>query len=108
MEVALEYPGWPLTIAERDNFGKAAVAYLPELIVEGANRPVVQVVEEKTGEIIYTLRIPGKRFQPWVFALGDYTVRVAKASLDPTSDQKIFDGLTASPDMDQPAFNVQF
>ena len=106
--VDAEYPGWPLKIAERDNFGKAAVAFLPELIVEGADRPVVQVVEEKTDEILYTLRIPGKRFQPWVFALGNYTLRVARESLKPVSDQKIFTGLTASPGRDRPPVHVQF
>ena len=76
--------------------------------MEGADRPVVQVVEEKTDEILYTLRIPGKRFQPWVFALGNYTLRVARESLKPVSDQKIFTGLTASPDRDRPPVHVQF
>jgi len=106
--VAAEYPGWPITIAQRDNFGKAAVAYLPELIVEGTERPVVQVVEEKTGNILYTLRIGGTRFQPWVFAPGSYTVRVAKTSLVPVSNQKVLTGLTASPDIDQPPIRIGF
>ena len=106
--VAAEYPGWPITIAQRDNFGKEAVAYLPELIVEGTDRPIVQIVEEKTGKILYTLRIGGTRFQPWVFAPGSYTVRVARTSLVPASNQKILTGLTPSPDIDQPPIRIDF
>jgi hypothetical protein len=40
--------------------------------------PVVQVVNEKTGEVEYTLRIKGDSFKPFVFATGKYTVRVGE------------------------------
>ena len=41
---------------------------------------VVQVIEEKTGEVVYTLRIKGKSFRPKVFAKGKYSIRVGEGS----------------------------
>ncbi|MDP7267913.1 MAG: metallophosphoesterase family protein [Pirellulales bacterium] len=73
-----QYPGWPITVAQRDNYGRKPVAYLPPLAFEGATDPVVQVIEEKTGNILYTLRIKGHTFQPWVFAPGRYTLHVGE------------------------------
>ena len=106
--VAAQYPGWPITIDQVDNFGKEPVAYLPEIITEGASNPVVQVVEEKTGEILYTLRIDGERFQPWVFAPGKYTIRVGKESLGASESGKIVSGLTASPDRERLPLRIRF
>ena len=39
--------------------------------------PVVQVADEASGEIVYTVRIAGQRWRPPVFAPGTYTVRVS-------------------------------
>jgi hypothetical protein len=41
---------------------------------------VVQVVQEKSGQIVYTLRISGRVFSPKVFGPGEYTVRVGKST----------------------------
>ena len=38
----------------------------------------MQVSEEKTGEVLYTLRVPGKSFQPPGFAPGEYTIKVGR------------------------------
>ena len=48
---------------------------MPTLTVSGVTDPVVQVFEEKTGELVYALRLRGNRTRPFVFALGSYTVR---------------------------------
>ncbi len=40
--------------------------------------PVVQVVDEATGEIQYTLRISGTTFRPWTFGPGAYSVRIGE------------------------------
>jgi hypothetical protein len=40
--------------------------------------PVVQVVDERSGEIVYTLRIKGREFRPKVFHQGAYTLRVGE------------------------------
>jgi hypothetical protein len=51
---------------------------LPEIRFEGAANPVVQVVAEDTGNVLYTIRALGDRFQPHVFAPGSYTVRMGR------------------------------
>ena len=71
-----QFPGWPLTINMQDNDGRQPTAFLPTIVVTGLTNPVVQVIEEATGETLYALRISGTSFQPPVFADGTYTVHV--------------------------------
>ncbi|MEM6330965.1 MAG: hypothetical protein AAF790_12035 [Planctomycetota bacterium] len=79
---AQQFRGWPITIDQTDNYRRAPQAYLPTLKIAGADDaawggPVVQVVDEELGDVLYTLRIRGGRFTPPVFrALSRYTVRV--------------------------------
>ena len=75
---ARQYPGWPKTIDQEDNYGRKAVAYLPTLKIAGQTKPVVQVIDESSGEVIYTLRINGTSFRPKVFREGAYTVKVGR------------------------------
>jgi alkaline phosphatase D len=73
-----QFPGWPMTVDVAKQYGRAAVAHLPSLEV-GDSRPVVQVVDQRTGEVLYTRRIFGKVFKPKVFnATGKYTIRVGE------------------------------
>lgn len=73
-----QFPGWPITVKNEDNDGRKPAAWLPELRFEGAERPVVQVVSEADGEILYTVRAPGDRFQPPVYAEGSYSVKIGR------------------------------
>ena len=73
-----QFPGWPVTIGQLDNYGRKPRAHLPRLEISGALHPVVQVIEEPSGAIVYTLRIAGRSFQPHVFAAGQYTVKVSE------------------------------
>jgi len=73
-----QYVGWPITIAQADCYGRKAAAWLPALKVSGAADPVVQVVDEATQEIVYTLRIKGTTFRPKVFKLGSYSIKVGE------------------------------
>ncbi len=75
---AKQFPGWPITIRQEDNYGRAPIAHLPEIRVEGAEDPVVQIIDEFDGEVVYTLRIRGAGFRPKVFREGSYTVKVRK------------------------------
>lgn len=75
---ARQYPGWPLTISQLDNYGRKPAGYLPTLVVAGMEHPVVQVIDQADGQIVYTLRIRGQRFRPMVFWPGKYTVRVGE------------------------------
>ena len=77
---AKQYPGWPRTIRQEGNYGRKAVAYLPTINVTGMTDPVVQVINEADGEIVYTIRIKGTSFRPKVFKAGRYTVKVGEQS----------------------------
>jgi hypothetical protein len=70
------YHGWPVTVSQFDNYDRKAAAYLPTIEVTGRDDPVVQVIDEASGEIVYTVRIKGNTFKPRVFAPGTYTVKV--------------------------------
>ncbi len=87
-----QMPGWPVTIDLVGAYGMKAAAHLPLLNVSGVFDPVVQVVDEANGEIVYTVRIAGQRWRPPVFAPGKYTVRVS----DPDSGrERIVEGVVA-------------
>jgi len=73
-----QFPGWPITVEMAANDGRKPAGWLPELRFEGATSPVVQVVEEQSGDILYTVRAAGDRFQPRVYAPGKYTVKVGR------------------------------
>ena len=94
-----QYVGWPITIQQTDNYGRAAVAYLPTLEIQGLAHPVVQLIDEDRDEVVYTLRIQGHRFRPKVFKPGAYTIKVG----DPDTNQwQTLPGVVAlPPDQDQ-------
>lgn len=73
---AQQFPGWPITIHQEDNYGRTPIAYLPRLTVRGATSPVVEVIDEETGKLAYALRIRGSSWRPKVFKKGVYTVKV--------------------------------
>jgi hypothetical protein len=73
-----QYEGWPITVRQTDNYGRKAAAWLPTMKIVGVTDPVVQVIEEATGEVVYTLRIKGNEFRPKVFANGKYIVQVSE------------------------------
>jgi alkaline phosphatase D len=86
-----EYPGWPITLTQRDQDGRDVAGHLPELRIEGVERPVIMVHDQATGELVYGLRLPANTVRPWVFdARAAYTVRLG----DPDTDTwKTFSGL---------------
>ena len=76
-----QFAGWPITIDYRNNDGRKPVGYLPELVVSGTDRPVVQVIHADSNEILYTVRTDS-RFKPPVYADGTYTVKIGKDKAD--------------------------
>ena len=75
---ARQFPGWPLTVTQDQNYNRGPLAYLPRLEVKGQEDPVVQVIDEYLGEIVYTLRINGTTWRPKVFKEGTYTLRIGE------------------------------
>ncbi len=90
---AKPYPGWPITVTQRDNYGRKPAAWLPPIEVADCEDPVIQVIRDKDAEVVYTLRIKGKAFQPWTFESGRHTVVVS----DPDRNATIrLEGLDAT------------
>lgn len=77
---AQQYPGWPITIKQTENYARPQTAFLPKLEITGAKNPVVQVVEEASKDVVYTLRIQGNSWQPPVFRRGNYTIRISQGN----------------------------
>ena len=75
-----QFPGWPITVWIDDNDGRKPVAWLPQLRFDGFTNPVVQVIDESTREVLYTLRVKGSQFQPPVFAEGTFTIGIGQDS----------------------------
>ncbi len=61
--------------------------------VTGMEDPVIQVVSEATGDVVYTLRVRGTGFSPWVFTNGQYAVFVGEPA---TTRWQQLTGLQAS------------
>jgi len=74
-----QYEGWPITIKQEDNYGREAIAYLPEIEILGLKKPVIQIINEKTNEIIYSLRLNKNTYKPKIFDNSvQYTVKVGE------------------------------
>ncbi|MHB8302285.1 MAG: alkaline phosphatase D family protein [Acidobacteriaceae bacterium] len=71
---ARPYDGWPITIDQIENGLWGAKWKLEPIETPGFRDPVVQVLDESDGEVIYTLRINGHSFTPLVREPGTYTV----------------------------------
>lgn len=88
-----QFPGWPVSIDMLDNYGRKARAWLPTIEVDGAEDPVLEVIDERSGELVYALRIKGRQFRPKVFAEGTYTVRISRPE---TGGETTLKGLKAA------------
>ncbi|MGH7201010.1 MAG: hypothetical protein ACREJB_10430, partial [Planctomycetaceae bacterium] len=82
-----------ITVAADANDGRKVAGHLPELVIEGVANPVVQVIEEQSGEILYTIRAHGGRFQPRVYSTGKHTVKIGRD----TPDAQTLAGLEPKP-----------
>jgi len=98
------YDGWPVTFSQEQNYGRKATGHLPEILVSGITDPVIQVYNESSQEIVYTLRIKGTSFAPKVFNTGhQYSVKVSDYSGSTVT--QVFQGLSTK---DKEAIVVSF
>jgi hypothetical protein len=98
-----QFEGWPKTIDKLDNYARKAKAYLPTLRVSGMDNPVVQIIDESDGQIVYTVRIVGRSFRPKVFAEGTYTIRIGEQP----GRMKVFRGIRSLPAEDASRLDVE-
>lgn len=85
-----QYKGWPVTVTQQDNYAKTSIGSLPELDLSKCHRPIVQVMDETTGELVYSLRVGENRFRPKIFRESNYLVRVWE---DHGNREQVFSGL---------------
>ena len=70
-----QYAGWPITIDQEDNYSRKPYGYLPT-VKTNIDNPIVQVIDESNGSVVYTIRIEGDTFAPMVFSGGVFTLKV--------------------------------
>lgn len=71
-----QHQGWPKIISQFDNYGREPLGWLPELKISGDPDPVVEIINQTTGELEYIVRIKGNEFIPKVFSNDKFTVKV--------------------------------
>ncbi len=72
----IQFPGWPITVSMENNDGRKVAGWLPELVFESGANPVVQVIDDATGDVLYTIRAQGGRFHPRVYSTGKHTIKI--------------------------------
>ena len=89
---AKPYDGWPITVDQLDNGFPREGLTLGTIESPDVSDPVIQVIDQANGEIIYSLRIQGNSFEPKVRRAGGYTVKI----LEPDQGyEKIYPDLRA-------------
>lgn len=72
-----QFPGWPLEISQFDNLGSGANNILPEIKVNKPNQ-LLQIWNEKTGELVQTYRINGTTVKCKLYEPGIFTVKIGE------------------------------
>jgi alkaline phosphatase D len=72
-----QFSGWPFQISQFDNLGLGAENTLPEITVNQPNQ-VMQIWNEKTGELVQIYRIKGNSVQPKLFESGTFTIIIGE------------------------------
>ncbi|MCA9290085.1 MAG: discoidin domain-containing protein [Phycisphaerales bacterium] len=79
---AQQFPGWPVTVAQRDGDGRPALGPLPEIVLRGLADPVVRVTDETTGELIVAFRARGDVLRLPAITAGPFTIDVGDPDRD--------------------------
>ena len=74
-----QFSGWPVTFKMTQNDGRKIKGWLPKLSFSKPN-PVVQVLNDKTKEVLYTVRVQGRNFHPKTYSMDPHSVRLGKDS----------------------------
>jgi len=82
-----QYPGWPRTISQFDNYSPPSWGTLGTLTFD-VEDPVVQLIDAATSEILYTVRANGTTFTPMVPKEGSFLVKAGKNAPDTVVAEK--------------------
>jgi alkaline phosphatase D len=81
-----QFAGWPIILSLEELDGRKPEAWLPDLNIECYNDPVVQIIEQESGEIIKITRTKDGFYRPGVFdsgLTGWYEIRDLKPDTQP-------------------------
>ena len=72
-----QFPGWPLTISQFDNFGKGAENVLPEIVV---NKPsqVIEIRDAGNNGLVRIFRMNGQSVQVKLHEAGTFNVKIGE------------------------------
>ncbi len=84
-----QYPGWPITINQKDNFTIQKGFQLP-IIKTASSDQVVTVRNTTNNEVVSSLRIKGKKHQPKVINAGSYILEVGEGK-----NKKVYRNISA-------------
>ena len=76
-----QYPGWPLTISQTDNYDPPSWGKLGELTFD-VDDPVMQLIDAANNQVVYTLRVAGRSFAPHAPKLGAFIVKAGQDKPD--------------------------
>lgn len=74
-----EFPGWPLTISQYDNYGLGAKVRLPAIKVNESDQ-LIRVYNAESGELLYVTRIKGNTIQPLIRIKGKFNILIGEGS----------------------------
>jgi len=83
-----QYPGWPKTISQFDNYNPSSWGKAGEITFNVAD-PVVEVTDEVSKEVLYTVRIKGKTFRPHLPKGATFTLKAGRNASDQTVATKL-------------------
>ena len=86
-----QYPGWPVTVTQEDNYPRKAAAWLPKMEWVGDFNPVLKVFDID-GKLVYAIRPKTSGYTPKVFAKGKYRIEV---NIPELGYKKVYDNLKA-------------
>ena len=104
-EGAEPYPGFPVTLSQMDNYNRRPAGYLPEIVVDGLEKPVIEVIIQQTGDTVYAIRATGPTFRPHVF--DRFTTYAVRVSSQPGPERLVKD-LRATPKPNDRSIKVSF
>jgi hypothetical protein len=80
---AKQFKGWPKVIPQTDNYNPSSWIKLGQLTFNKSN-PVIQLIDQQSKEVLYTLRIQGKSFIPHVPKGKDFLIKAGIDGADRT------------------------
>ena len=72
-----QYPGWPITISQEENYSPKGVWQLPELEISEPNQ-VVTVRDANSNEVFSSIRVKGNTYQPFGLPSETYSIEIGQ------------------------------